>query len=142
MWINLESRPSDIQILQAILAEIDGWFDHKILPRFDRSGAMVEWLKKLKLVCDLSEVKQLDHVIPLCLTERAFVVYQQLTKDVKSDVLWIKEALIIAFVTDRFMAYEQFEVHVLHPEKTVDMYLADLWKLLVLFRGMPESVIA
>ena len=86
----------------------------------------MEWFKKLELVCNLLGGKQLHRVIPLHLTEGVFVVYQKLTKDEKSNTAQIKEALITAFAVDRFMAYEQFEMYVLHPDKTTNVYLADL----------------
>lgn len=70
----------------------------RIIPKFE----------KLELVCDLSGLKQLDQDIPL-LTGGAFAVYQQLTKDEKSDAAQIKEALITTFAADRFMLYEKFE---------------------------------
>ena len=53
---------------------MDNWFDLKIILEFDRIGAVVEWLKGLKLVYDQSGVKQLDCVIPLRLTRGTFAV--------------------------------------------------------------------
>lgn len=41
-------------------------FGRKLIPEFDGSGSMVEWIKKVKLVCDRCGVKR--DVIPLQLT--------------------------------------------------------------------------
>ena len=90
---------SDTQILQAIyLAVMNQWFDLKIIPEF---GTVVEWLEKLEFVFDLSGVKQLACVITLHLTGGAFMVYQPLIEDKKSNVYQIKEGLITAFAADR-----------------------------------------
>ena len=87
----------------------------------------------MELVCNLLGVKRLDHVIPFRLTRGAFAVYQQLSKDKKLDSAQIKRALTTTFDTDKFMAYEQFKVLILHPGDIVDIYLAYLQKLSVLF---------
>lgn len=50
------------------------------------------------------------------------------------------EALFTAFADDRFTAYEKFEACVLRPGETVDVYLASLRKLSVLFGGIPDHV--
>lgn len=47
-----------------------------------------------------------------------------------------------AFAPDKFTAYEQFEARILRPGETVDVYLADLRKLSVLFGGVPDSAMA
>ena len=101
---------------------------------------MVEWLEEL--VYSLSGGKWFDYVIPLGLTRRVFVVYQQLTKDKKFDAVQIKEALVTAFVTHKFIAYDQFETCILLPGETINVYLADLQKKSVLFGGIPDSVMA
>ena len=121
---------------------MDRQFNLKILPEFNGTGSIVECLEKLELVRDLSEIKCLDRVIPLCLTRGAFAVYQHLTKDEKSDMARIKEALMTAFAVNKFTAYEQFEACVLRPGEIVDVYLVDLQKLLILFGGMLDSVMA
>ena len=61
------------------------------------------------------------------------MVYQQLSKEEKSDATQIKEVLITAFVTDSFTMYEKFKACVLHLGETVDIYLVNLQKLVVLF---------
>ena len=122
---------SQAQCNKLFLAEMDGQIDLRIIPKFDRTGDGVKWLEKLELVCDLLGVKWLDCVIPLHLTRGAFGVYQQLNKNKKSDAAQIKGALMTAFATDKFIEYEQFETHMLHPGETTDVYLAELQELLV-----------
>lgn len=65
---------------------MDGQFNLKIIPKFDRTGAMNDWIGKLELVCDQ--------------TGGAFMVYWQLTMVEKLDVIWIEEILIAAFAAD------------------------------------------
>lgn len=107
---------------ETISSTMNGQFDLRIILKFDGTGAVIDLIEKQELVCGLSGVKQLDWVIPLHLTGREFVVYQQLTKDEKSDAALIKEALITAFAADSFMAYEKFDVCVLCPGETIDVY--------------------
>ena len=120
---------------------MDSRFDLKIIPEFDGTGAVVEWIDRVQLVCDLSGVKRLENIIPLRLTGGAFAVYQQLTKEEKSDAARIKGALLTAFADDKFTAYEKFETRFLRPGETVDVYLADLRRLSVLFGGIPDHVL-
>ena len=105
---------------------MDSQFDLRIIPKLDGTGSVVEWLEKLELVCNLLGVMRLGRVIPFCLTKGVFTVYQQLTKDEKSDAARIKGALMTVFAADKFTAYEQFELHILHPGETMDVYLVDL----------------
>ena len=44
-----------------------------------------------------------------------------------------------AFVVDGFLAYEQFAEQHLCPGESVDVYLAELQRLSVLFGGMSDS---
>ena len=56
------------------------YFDLRLIPEYDGTDkqSVVEWLKKLELVCKLREVSDVAGVIPLRLTAGAFAVYQQL----------------------------------------------------------------
>lgn len=47
-----------------------------------------------------------------------------------------------AFVTDGFVAYEQFTEWRVRPEKSVDVYLEELCKLAVLFGGISDRCLA
>lgn len=78
----------------------------------------------------------------LRLTSGAFAVYQQLSGDDKLVHEEIKEALISAFTSDHFCAYEQFVGQKLRDGESVGVYLADLRRLATLFRGMPDTGLA
>lgn len=117
-------------------------FDLKLIPEFDGSESVLNWIEKVELHCLLSGVKNIEHVIPLRLTGGAFAVYQQLDADEKSDYESIKAALYKAFAIDPATAWEQFEARTLRTGETVDVYLAELKKLTVLFGGLPERALA
>lgn len=99
---------------------------------------MAEWLKKLELVCRLRGVTELHNIVPLRLTEGAFSVYQQLDSKSKGSYDKIKSALTSAFAV-KFIAYERFISRRLHADESVDVYLADLRRLAVLFGGIPDD---
>ena len=92
----------------------------------------------MELHCLWSGIKSIEHVIPLRLSGRAFAVYQQLSAEEKQNYERIKAA----FAIDPATAWEQFKARTLHPGKTVDVYLAELTKLTVLFDGLPERALA
>lgn len=52
------------------------------------------------------------------------------------------DALYTAFNAESFSVYKQFKDRKLCPGKTVDVYLADLRNLAVLFGGIPDRVMA
>lgn len=117
-------------------------FDLKLIPEFDGSDSVLNWVEKVELHCYLSGVKNIERVIPLRLTGGAFAVYQQLSAEEKCDYESIKAALYKAFATDPATAWEQFEARTIHLGETVDVYLAELKKLTVLFGGLPERALA
>ncbi|KAK4315449.1 hypothetical protein Pmani_000020 [Petrolisthes manimaculis] len=114
--------------------------DLRLIPEFDGAGqAVAEWLEKLELVCRLRGVTKLEDVVPLRLTGGAFSVYQQLSSTDKGSYDKIKAALTSAFAVDKFIAYEQFVDRKLRDGESVDVYLADLRRLAVLFGGIPDA---
>ena len=68
-----------------------------------------------------------------------YAVYQQLSEDKRRDFACIKSALYTAFALDSVSAWKEFMARKLHPEETVDVYLAELCRLSVLFEGMLEK---
>ena len=114
--------------------------DLRLIPEFDgASHAVVEWLEKLELVCKLRGITELHTVVPLRLTAGAFSVYQQLTSSEKEKYDSIKAALISAFATDKFLAYEQFVARMLSEDEPTDVYRAELRRLAELFGGIPDA---
>ena len=94
---------------QIISTDIEGCFDLKIIPKFNVTASMVEWIEKVELVFHLLGVKQIDHLILLRLT----ICCVPSSKEEKSDIAWIMEALFTAFTTNSFIAYEKLEAHVI-----------------------------
>ena len=117
--------------------------DLRLIPEFSGSkgDSVSEWFEKLELVCRLRGVTDLTTVVPLKLTGGAFAVYQHLTDKSKNDFNTVKSALISAFSTDAYVAYEQFVSRRLKPCESVDVYLADLRNLSSLFGGIPEKAL-
>jgi len=119
----------------------DAKFDLKLIPEFNGSTSVVDWVERVELTCRLCGVKQVDLVIPLRLTGGALDVYQQLKDDEKADVVLIKAALYKAFAMDPCTAYERFTTRTLMAGETVDVFFAALKKLAVLFGGLPERTL-
>lgn len=116
----------------------DAKFDLKLIPEFDGSTSVVDWVERVELTCRLCGVKQIELVIPLRLTGGALDVYQQLSDEDKVDVSLTKAALYRAFAMDPCTAYEHFTTRTLRAGETVDVFFAALKKLAVLFGGLPE----
>ena len=116
----------------------------RLIPEFDGSAStpVTEWLEKLELVCSLRGVSALEEVIPLRLTGGAFSVYQQLPAGDKKDANKIKAALISAFGSDAFSAYEDFTTRRLRPGESVDVFLADLRRLATSFGGVSDKALS
>lgn len=81
----------------------------------------------------------MECVVPMRLTGGAYAVYQQLADEKKTDFACIKRALFTAFALDPVTAWKEFMARKLHPGETVDVYLAELKKLSVLFGGMSDK---
>ena len=117
-------------------------FDVRIIPEFSSAATdtpILEWLKDLELTCELCEISNIEWVLPLRLKGAARDTYRQLSKEQRGDVEEIKCALIKAFRTDLFVAFEQFTTHRLRPEETADEFLTDLQRLARLIREMPPE---
>ena len=112
-------------------------FDICLIPKFDGSAtrpSIVEWVEKAERICKLCKIKEPATVIPLRLTGGAYTVYQQLGDEPDWDE--IKHSLYMVFGTDPFVAWQHFINQRLHPRETVDVYLANLWKLSVPYGGV------
>ena len=134
-WYNFGGKNGqrNTQILQAISAEMDGWFDKEIISNLCGGMAQV----RIGVWPIRSEAAWSCHSsFP---NQGLFAVYQQLTKDEKSEVPQIKETLITTFATDRFTACEQFKVCVLCPDQNVDWFaeaVGPFWRNTWQYNGM------
>lgn len=96
------------------------------------SGDFAEWVEKLELVAKLQKIDQVQTFLPLFLTGSAFAVYKQLPETDTNDYDKLKAALLEAFGVNSYAAYELLQHRVLQEGETVDVYLADLKRLVVL----------
>ena len=106
----------------------DAKFDLKLIPEFNGSTSVVDWIARVKQSCHLRGVNQFELVILLQLTEAALDVYQLLSDNEKA-------ALYKAFAIDPCIAYKRFTSQTLMAGESVDVFFAALKKLVVLFRG-------
>ena len=121
---------------------------------YNNSGEFTVWVEKLELVAKLQEVEDMLKFVPLFLSGPAFAVYQQLSDATKKDYGMLKAELTVAFSTNAFASYEQLRSRVLLEGESVDVYLADLRRLVTLMgqrdadpllrcafvAGLPEDV--
>jgi len=96
------------------------------------SGDFSEWVDKLELVAKLQKVKDPETFLPLFLSGPAFAVYKGLPEETKGDYDRLKEELVTAFGVSNYAAYEQLKSRVLCEGEQVDVYLADLRRLMKL----------
>lgn len=81
--------------------------------------------------CSLSDVKSF---LPLFLQGPASAVYKQPLDEEKDDCDKMKAALLSNFGVNCYSAYEQPQKKVLHGGETVDIYSADLRRLVTLMK--------
>ena len=96
------------------------------------SGDFMEWIEKLELVARLQNITELTAFLPLFLTGPAFAVYKQLPQATREDYVKLKEGLRQAFGINCYAAYGQLQRRVLQEGESVDVYLADLRRLVEL----------
>ena len=77
-------------------------FNRRLIPLFDSNNSNLpfqEWIKKVEF-CQLSGVQCIECVVPMCLSEGMYAVYQQLSEDKRRDFAYIKSALYTVFALD------------------------------------------
>ena len=124
-WLLIPLNKEFFFLLQAISAflstkMVDRGFDIQLNTEFSGAAtdpSIVEWIENVELVCELYEMKRVERVLPLQLRAGARIVYQQLTREQRSDAEQIKEALITAYATDPSNTFEQFRMWQLRPRK-------------------------
>jgi len=102
-----------------------------LIEKYDGEGDFSEWIAKLEFVAKLQKIEDLENFFPLFLTKGAFAVYKSVSAD-NDTYASLKEALTLAFSADKFQAYDQFVSRTLKPNESVDVYLADLQRLMKL----------
>jgi hypothetical protein len=101
-----------------------------LISTYDGHGDFSQWIEKLEFVAKLQKIEDLASFMPLFLEKGAFAVYQSLTDVEKRDYTDVKKALTLAFSADQFQAFDLFVTRTLKPEESVDVYYADLKRLL------------
>ena len=114
---------------------------------------IMEWLEDLELTCELCEITKVKRVLPLCLKGVARETYQQQSKEQGNNIEEIKRALVKAYGTDSFKAFDQFTTCCLCPEETVDELtdlqqlerlvgemLPEFWRKSAFISGLPSHV--
>ena len=96
------------------------------------SGEFYVWIEKLELVAQLQGITDLPKFVPLFLSGPAFAVYQQLGDTTKGDYDMLKAELSTAFSSDPFTSYDELKSRVLLENESVDVYLADIRRLVAL----------
>ena len=99
----------------------------------------MEWLEDLELTCEFGKISKIEWILPLWLKGAARETYRQLSKEQRDDVEEIKRALIKAYGTDLFVAFEQFTMCRLCPEEIADESLTDLQRLARLVGETPPE---
>ena len=111
----------------------EGNFNLKLVPEYNGTMSVVDWLERVDLICKLSGVDEVKQVIPLRLAGGIFNIYQQLLDADKTNVTWVKAALCRAFALDPCEAYKQFSRRTLRLDESVDGFYTALKKLSTLF---------
>ena len=117
-------------------------FDVRLILEFSGETTdtpILEWLENLELTCELCEISKIERVLQLRLKGTARETYRQLSKEQQDDVEEIKRALIKAYETDSFVAFEQFTTRHLRPEESADEFLTDLQRLARLVGETPPE---
>ena len=87
-------------------------FDVCLFPEFSGAATdmpIVKWLENVELVCEVCAMKNVQRILPLRLRGGALAIYRQISTEQKADAEQIKQALINAYATDAFNAYNQFD---------------------------------
>ena len=93
-------------------------FNIRLIPEFhgvSSDHTVSEWLKEVELVCEMCGVDNVERVLPLRLRGGALSVYRRLTLNQKEDLQQVKQALLVAFALDLFVAFDTFVSHRLRP---------------------------
>ena len=107
----------------------EGKFEQKLVPEYNGTTLVVDWLERVDLIYKLSGVDKVEQVILLRLAGGAFDVYQQLSDADKTTVTRVKVVLHRDFALDPCKAYKQFSRCTLRLDESVDEFYVALKKL-------------
>ena len=104
-----------------------------VVRSFNGDRDFAEWVSKFELACDLRNLVDGRHkLLPMFLEGPAFAVYKQLSDAQHADYNQLKDALIGSFCEDCFAAYGSLQGRKLQAGESVDVYLAELKRLISL----------
>lgn len=122
---------------------------------YSGDGELTSWLKKVKLVAKLANIKDVASFIPLYLEGDALAVYLEMSDADQKEVEKIEERLKEAFTDSIFIAYEKLTKYKWDGEP-VDVYCTEIRRLvglsgltgtgaeklvkLAFINGMPENI--
>jgi len=100
-----------------------------IIKCYDGIEDFSEWISKFELVARLQKLSDLDTILPLFLSKGAFLVYDGLADEEKTDYGRLRGALERAFCIDRVTAFEELCNRKLADGEPVDVYVTDIKRL-------------
>ena len=99
-----------------------------IIKPFVGVGDVVSWIKKVKLVAKLQNVKQLENFMPLYLEGDALALYLQLSEQEQANADLIEAKLLEAFTDSPFVAFRKLSSKRWDGEQ-VDVFANELMRL-------------
>lgn len=104
-----------------------------VVKPFSGNVDFAEWVSKFELACELRNFNDGRHkLLPMFLEGPAFAVYKQLTDRQRGDYDELRDCLLGAFSENCFAAYNTLQSRKLQVRESVDVYLADLKRLMTL----------
>ena len=102
----------------------------EIIEKYNGESDFAEWVEKLEMVASLQGITDLASFLPLFLTGGSFSVYKGLTETVRKDYTKLKKSLLDVFSSDKFTVYETLVMRKLEIGESVDVYLADIKRMI------------
>lgn len=113
-----------------------------IIEKYNGKSDFSDWIDRLEMIADLQDVKDLAKFMPLFLIDGALAVYKGFDPEVRKDYAKVKLLMIDAFCKDKFTVYESLLNRKLKHNESVDVYVADLKRMLLLIdRNCSEEFI-
>lgn len=107
-----------------------------VIRAYDGAQDFSEWVSKFDLACELRNMSDGKRkLLPMFLEGSAFAVYKQLPQATRDDYSLLVKALTGSFSEDCFGAYSTLQSRKLGDAEAVDVYLADIKRLVSLCEG-------